>query len=230
MTPELRLKMKKIKLNQWLCLLFICVLSAVAVAADAAPIGSNPYVRQPAVEPAVEPAIEPVSEPVSEPVVAPLPAQNNPEVSDKRTLDDRVQALKKEVKSLNRDLFILEEELLFPSSTQVAIFLSIDVGEFFKLDSVQVKIDDKVVANHLYTKRELGALKRGGVQRLYIGNVKSGEHELIATFRGPGPNNREYRRGTTMKFKKGSAAKFMELRIMDATQKLQPEFVVKEWE
>ena len=210
--------MKKIKLNQWLCLLFICVLSAVAVAANAAPIGSNPYVRQPAVEP------------VSEPVVAPLPAQNNPELSDKRTLDDRVQALKKEVKSLNRDLFILEEELLFPSSTQVAIFLSIDVGEFFKLDSVQVKIDDKVVANHLYTKRELGALKRGGVQRLYIGNVKAGEHELIATFRGPGPNNREYRRGTTMKFKKGSAAKFMELRIMDATQKLQPEFVVKEWE
>ncbi|NOX93471.1 MAG: AraC family transcriptional regulator, partial [Gammaproteobacteria bacterium] len=124
----------------------------------------------------------------------------------------------------------LEEELLFPSSTQVAIFLSIDVGEFFKLDSVQLKIDDKVVANHLYTKRELGALKRGGVQRLYIGNVKAGEHELIATFRGPGPNNREYRRGTTMKFKKGSAAKFMELKIVDATQKLQPEFVVKEWE
>jgi len=216
--------MKKIKLNQWLCLLFICVLSAVAVAADAAPIGSNPYVRQPAVEPASE-VVE-----ASEAVEVSLPAQNNPEISDKRTLDDRVQALKKEVKSLNRDLFILEEELLFPSSTQVAIFLSIDVGEFFKLDSVQVKIDDKVVANHLYTKRELGALKRGGVQRLYIGNVKSGEHELIATFRGPGPNNREYRRGTTMKFKKGSAAKFMELRIMDATQKLQPEFVVKEWE
>ena len=153
-----------------------------------------------------------------------------PKVDAKKTLDERVQALKKDVKALNRDLFILEEELLFPSSTQVAVFLSIDVGEFFRLDSVQLKIDDKVVANHLYTKRELGALKRGGVQRLYIGNVKSGEHELIATFRGPGPNNREYRRGTTMKFKKGSAAKFMELKIVDATKKLQPEFVVKEWE
>jgi len=227
MTLELRLEMKNIKLNQWLCLLLVCILPIAALAVNAAPIGGNSDVPQS--ESVTEPV---VAEPVAtEPVTLPSSqVKNNPEVSDKRTLDDRVQALKKEVKSLNRDLFILEEELLFPSSTQVAIFLSIDVGEFFKLDSVQLKIDDKVVANHLYTKRELGALKRGGVQRLYIGNVKSGEHELIATFRGPGPNNREYRRGTTVKFKKGSAAKFMELKIMDVTQKLQPEFVVKEWE
>ena len=150
--------------------------------------------------------------------------------NDNRTLDARVQSLKKEVKTLNRDLFILEEELLFPSSTQLAVFLSIDVGNFFRLDSVQLKIDDKVVANHLYTKRELDALGKGGVQRLYLGNVKTGEHELIATFLGPGPNNREYRRGTTLKFTKGTAAKYMELKILDSSGKLQPEFVVREWE
>ena len=147
-----------------------------------------------------------------------------------RTLDEKVQSLKKEVKSLNRDLFILEEELLFPSSTQLAVFVSVDVGNFFRLDSIQLKIDNKIVANHLYTKRELGALERGGVQRLYLGNVKSGEHELIAIFSGPGPNNREYRRGTTIKFNKSSAAKYMELKIIDSSGKLQPEFVVKEWE
>lgn len=149
---------------------------------------------------------------------------------DNRTLDARVQELKKEVKSLNRDLFILEEELLFPSSTQLAVFLSIDVGNFFRLDSVQLKIDDKVVANHLYTRRELEALGKGGVQRLYLGNVKSGEHELIAIFSGPGPNNRDYRRGTTLKFTKDSAAKYIELKILDSSGKLQPEFVVREWE
>jgi len=148
----------------------------------------------------------------------------------RRTLDAKVQSLKKEVKALNRDLFILEEELLFPSNTQLAVFLSIDVGDFFRLDSVQLKIDGKVVANHLYTKRELGALKRGGVQRLYMGNVKSGEHELVALFRGPGPNNREYKRGSTIKFEKGSAAKYIELKIVDVTGNYQPEFVVKEWE
>ncbi len=211
--------MNYIKLKLFRCLLLSLLLVApmtILVAAEEVPLGSNPYVR--------DTAVPQEQEQVS------APAQISPPVNDNRTLDDRVQALKKEVKALNRDLFILEEELLFPSSTQVAIFLSFDVGEFFKLDSVQVKIDDKVVANHLYTNRELGALKRGGVQRLYIGNVKAGEHELIATFRGPGPNNREYRRGTTMKFKKSSAAKFMELKIVDVTKKLQPEFVVKEWE
>lgn len=182
--------------------LFVPMSMAASAEAGAEAVVSNPYVRK--------------------------PVDAKPEA--KKTLDSRVQALKKEVKALNRDLFILEEELLFPSSTQVAIFLSIDVGEFFRLDSVQIKIDDKVVANHLYTKRELGALERGGVQRLFMGNVKSGEHELIASFRGPGPNNREYKRATTVTFKKGSAAKFMELKIMDASRKLQPEFVVKEWE
>ncbi len=160
----------------------------------------------------------------------PVPAQAAPAPEDKRSLDARVQDLKKQAKALNRDLFILEEELLFPSNTQLAVFLSIDVGSYFRLDAVQLKIDDKVVANHLYTQRELDALERGGVQRLWLGNVKSGEHELIATFTGPGPNNRDYRRATTIKFKKGAAAKFMELKIVDVTSKLQPEFVVREWE
>lgn len=147
-----------------------------------------------------------------------------------QTLDGKVQSLKKEVESLNRDLFILEDDLLFPSSTQLAVFLSIDVGNYFRLDSVQLKIDNKLVSSHLYTRRELRALARGGVQRLYLGNVKTGEHELIAIFSGPGPNNRLYRRGTSVKFTKGPVAKYLQLKIYDSTGKLQPEFHVKEWE
>lgn len=146
------------------------------------------------------------------------------------SLDDKVQSLKKEVMNLNRDLLVLEEELLFPTNTQVAVFLSIDVGNYFHLDSVQLKIDDKVVANHLYTKQEDEALSRGGVQRLYLGNVKKGARELVAVFRGPGPNGREYKRATTHTFEKGSGPKYIELKITDVTRKLQPEFVVKEWE
>jgi len=145
-------------------------------------------------------------------------------------LDDKIQNLKKEVMKLNRDLFILEEELLFPTSTQVAVFLSTDVGNYFKLDSVQLKIDDKVVANYLYTNQEREALSRGGVQRLFIGNVKKGKREIVAVFRGPGPNGREYKRATTHVFEKGSGTKYIELKITDVSQKLQPEFIVKEWE
>jgi hypothetical protein len=146
-----------------------------------------------------------------------------------KDIDDDLQALKKEVMQLNKQLFILEEELLYPSSTQLAVFLSLDVGKFFTLDSVELRIDDKVVTNYLYTKRELEALARGGVQRLYLGNLHTGEHELTAVFVGVGPNQRDYQRATSMKFKKGKEVKYLELKIADIEQKQQPEFQVKEW-
>ena len=142
---------------------------------------------------------------------------------------DEVQNLKKQVLELNRDLFLLEEELLFPSNTQVSIFVSMDVGEFFQLDSVTLEIDGKEVANYLYTKRELEALVRGGVQRLHIGNLRSGEHELVAFFTGKGPHGRDYRRGATTVIKKGLGPKYVELKIVDQTKNFQPEFEVKEW-
>jgi len=145
-------------------------------------------------------------------------------------LDSRIQDAKGDVIRLNRDLLVLEEELLFPASTQVAVFVSMDVGKLFALDSVQVKLDDKVVSNYLYTPLEVQALHRGGVQRLYLGNLRAGEHELVAFFTGGGPHERDYKRGTTIKFDKSTDAKYIELRIKDSTGKLQPEFEVKVWQ
>jgi len=145
-------------------------------------------------------------------------------------LDDRIQELKGDVIRLNRDLLVLEEELLFPASTQVALFVSMDVGKLFDLDSVQIKLDDKVVTNYLYTPLEVQALHRGGVQRAYLGNLKAGSHEIVAFFTGKGPHDRDYKRGTTVKFDKGTDPKYIELRIKDSTGKLQPEFEVKVWQ
>jgi len=147
-----------------------------------------------------------------------------------QSLDQEVQALKKEVLDLNRELFVLEEDLLFPANTQVAVFVSMDVGDFFALDSVTLKVDNKEVANYLYTEREAQALLKGGVHRVYIGNLKAGDHELLALFTGQGPHVRDYRRGATIKLTKGVGAKYVELKISDRAQKEQPEFIVKEWE
>jgi hypothetical protein len=144
-------------------------------------------------------------------------------------LDGRVQDAKLDVIKLNRDLLVLEEELLFPANTQVALFVSMDVGKLFELDSVQVKLDDKVVASYLYTPLEVQALHRGGVQRVYLGNLRAGEHQIVAFFTGKGPHDRDYKRGTTLKFEKGTDAKYIELRIKDSTGKLQPEFDVRVW-
>ena len=147
-----------------------------------------------------------------------------------RSLDQDVQTLKKEVLDLNRDLFLLEEELLFPANSQVAFFISMDVGEYFELDSVNIKIDGKEVANYLYTAREADARIRGGVHRVHMANLKTGDHELIAIFTGKGPHVRDYRRGATITFDKGIGAKYLELEITDRVKKQQPEFVIKEWE
>jgi hypothetical protein len=146
------------------------------------------------------------------------------------TLESDIEALKKEVLSLNRDLFILEEDLLFPPNTQFSVFLSMNSGVFFSLDSVQLKIDDKNIANHLYTERELAALKRGGVQRLYIGNLPSGKHEIVAIFVGIGPKGRDYRRGSSIVIEKSSEPQFVEFTIADDTAKEQPRFDANIWE
>lgn len=171
-------------------------------------------------------ADEPTPAPTPTPVPTPAPAP----APDRSALDAEVQSLRREVVDLNRDLFMLEEDLLFPASTQIAVFVSMDVGTFFDLDSVQIKIDGKEVSNYLYTAREREALLRGGVQRIWVGNMKAGEHELVAFFTGQGTHERDYKRGATLTIDKGVGAKYVELRISDRVRKLQPEFVVRVWE
>jgi hypothetical protein len=181
--------------------------------------------------PAASPAAH--ATPASAPAAAgaAVPAGGAPEsATDTRGLDQDIQGLKKDVVDLNRDLFVLEEELLFPANTQVAVFISMDVGDFFLLDAVTLKIDQKEVANYLYTPREVEALAKGGVQRLYLGNLKAGPHELVAFFSGQGPHERDYRRGATLKFDKGIGAKYLELKINDRQRRQQPEFEIKDWE
>jgi hypothetical protein len=150
--------------------------------------------------------------------------------ADTRALDETVQDLKKDVVDLNKELFVLEEELLFPANTQVAVFVSMDIGEFFALDSLTLKIDNKEVANYMYTPREAEALLKGGVHRVYLGNLKVGEHQLVAFFSGKGPNARDYKRGANLKFEKGVGAKYLELKITDRQRRAQPEFAIKDWE
>jgi len=155
---------------------------------------------------------------------------SNDAAAGTRALDEQIQGLKKDVVDLNKDLFVLEEELLFPANTQVAVFVSMDVGDFFALDSVTLKIDNHDVSNYLYTPREVSALLKGGVQRLYVGNLKAGQHQLVAFFNGKGPHDRDYRRAANIRFEKGVGAKYLELKITDHQRAQQPDFEIKDWE
>ena len=211
----------------WTAWLVVVAIAAMAVthvaiaAAPALPPGTEAIAPAPAVATATEaaPSAEPATD-AEAPVAAP----------DTRALDEEIQSIKKDVVDLNRDLFVLEEELLFPANTQVAVFLSMDVGEFFALDTVELRVDDKQVTKYLYTPREAEALLKGGVQRLYLGNLRVGNHELVALFTGKGPNGQDYSRGAQLKFEKAVGAKYLELKISDRQRKRQPEFEIKDWE
>ena len=203
----------------WLAFLAILVMAVTHVATAAEQVAEAAPAAEPAAAAEETPAAEPATD-AEAPVAAP----------DTRALDEEIQSIKKDVVDLNRDLFVLEEELLFPANTQVAVFLSMDVGEFFALDTVELRVDDKQVTKYLYTPREAEALLKGGVQRLYLGNLRVGKHELVALFTGKGPNGQDYSRGAQLNFEKSVGAKYLELKISDRQRKRQPEFEIRDWE
>ncbi|MGB1060418.1 MAG: hypothetical protein ACPGZU_09840 [Ketobacter sp.] len=149
---------------------------------------------------------------------------------DPATMQQEMQQLKEKILQVNRDLFILEEDLLFPSSTQVNVFVSFDALEYFQLDGVTLKLNDRPISNHLYTERELKAMNRGAVQRLFTGNLPVGEHELVAVVTGVGPEGRDYKRAVSMAFEKSSGTKYIELKIEGDDLRKQPGFRLKQWE
>ena len=128
-------------------------------------------------------------------------------------LDEQVQDIKKDVLELTSELSRLEEKLLFPSNTQVSLFVSLNGDKGFVLDSMQIKVDNKVVAQHLYTYKEIEALRAGGVQRIYTGNIKTGDHPLVASFIGRTKSGNEYQRSENFTVTKAVGPKFVEIQI-----------------
>lgn len=150
--------------------------------------------------------------------------------ADDQSVAESVESLKKKVIRLNRDLFILEEDLLFPASTQFAVFVSLDTGQFLKLDAIKLKVDGEVVASYLYTERQVKALERGGMQRLYVGNLKTGTHEVTAFVEGIGPDNRAYKQAATVDFEKDTGTAALEIRIQDRSSDYQPSVSIVAWD
>lgn len=145
-------------------------------------------------------------------------------------IDTDIKKLKSQVIELNRDLLALEKDLLFSANTGINVFLSMNDGKLFQLDSVQLKIDDVVVSNYLYTSRGNKALSRGGVQKLYTGNLKPGEHEITAIFTGQGPDKKTVKQEARKTIKKSDKAQFLELKVIDISRKKHAEFLIKTWE
>ena len=143
-------------------------------------------------------------------------------------IDEQVQDIKKDVLSLTTELANLEEKLLFPSNTQISVFVSTTNNKDFELDGMQIKIDNKVVAQHAYTMKELDALRAGGVQRIYTGNVKTGSHNLEVSFIGREASDDEYKRSKVFKVVKKVGPKFVEIQIAGSSASNQT-VSLKDW-
>ncbi len=155
--------------------------------------------------------------------------ESNASTQSSTELAEQLEQLKSQVLQLNRELFILEEDLLFPASTQVALFVSVDTGKFFSIDSVEVKINDKDVAGFLYTKRQRQALEQGGIQKLYLGNLKIGQYQLTAIFTGIDSEGRLVKRAAEYQFEKYDETLMIELKVMDNTKTYRSQVVIEEW-
>lgn len=143
-------------------------------------------------------------------------------------LSRQIQNLKQGVLDLNRDLSLLERELLYPSS-ESAVFVSVDVGTPIRLVDVNLTLDGKHVGYHFYSEQEFTALTNGGIHRIFHGNLASGRHTLEATVTGYDPQGKDYQKTTTHTFTKGPGRKMLELRVVDDLSTMQHRFEFREW-
>jgi hypothetical protein len=126
-----------------------------------------------------------------------------------RSLDDQVQEIKSDVLGIGADLTRLEEKLLYPSNTQIAIFVSLAEGQPFRLDAMQINIDGRLATHYIYAFKELDALQHGGVQRIYTGNVPTGTHEIAVSVNGKTDSDKDFNRTATFSFSKGVEPKLL---------------------
>ncbi|HEB59724.1 MAG TPA: AraC family transcriptional regulator [Gammaproteobacteria bacterium] len=146
------------------------------------------------------------------------------------TLDAEIRALRQEIIDMNSELQAAEQDFLFPASTRLTVFVSMDTAKLFDLRSVEVRLDDRIVAHHIYSEREVYALQRGGMHQIYIGSIAPGQHELVAYFLGTDHKKRDYRRGVSHNFVKSEKPQFTELKITNIRSRRLPEFDVRIWE
>lgn len=143
-----------------------------------------------------------------------------------KSLDEQVQDVKTDTLSIATQMRLLEEKLLYPSSTQVAVFVSLGNAATFRLDSIEIQLDGKPAAQHLYTLRELEALQKGGVQRIYTGNVKSGEHSLQVLVTGKTMGGPGFRKTESFKFSKDVKSKVLEVNLVDSGDRM---ITLRDW-
>jgi len=146
-----------------------------------------------------------------------------------RSVIKEAEDLKKKLIQLNRELYFFEKELLYPTNTQLAVFLSLAPENSLVIDSIEILLDKKIVASYIYKENEISALKKGGIQRVFLGSLSDGAHNLTVKFNGQGANNRYFKREKKIKFTKENDAKYIQMMVSESRTTLEPLFKFKQW-
>ena len=143
-------------------------------------------------------------------------------------LDEQVQEIKSDVLDISQELSRLEEKLLFPSGTQVAVFVALPKGDMLRVDAVRLQIDGQLVAHYIYSARELEAMRKGGVQRIYVGNVSTGDHQLEVLVDGKIEGGADFSRTDHFSFHKEVKPKLLGLTLSGSASGTPP-IALEEW-
>ena len=146
-------------------------------------------------------------------LLAPVAAEDL-SIEDLRSLDDQVQEVKTELLNISAELNILEERLLYPSSTRLSVYLSMERRDDLQLRAIGIRINSERAANHIYGNEEAEALRKGGIQNLYRGNVAAGTHELSVTIVGKHEDGTDFRETSRHAFTKGAAPKALQITLV----------------
>ena len=148
---------------------------------------------------------------------------------DFQRLDTEVEQILNDVAALGAEMAILEESRELSSQNQLLVLVSMDHSAFFRLEAIQLNIDDRTVSYHQYEGAEQDALMKGGSQRLFWDDIPPGRHQLSVSLFGRVPNDPDFQREVTQMIVTGVGRRVVELRVATGANQAFPDFFVKEW-
>ncbi len=144
-------------------------------------------------------------------------------------IDREVQAIKQEMLDINRDLSLLEGELLYPPEHRLTVFLSLGSDTAMDIDALKIDLDGESLVHHRYSDAETEALRKGGVHKVYIGSIEKGEHVLRAQLSGMGRKDQAFDIVNSASFTKLQGTRYVELLVSESTLRGKPRLTIQSW-
>ncbi len=146
------------------------------------------------------------------------------------SINASVNAENTESSSTKNEITELQEILLNPDASQLAVLLSVNSPTTLTLNSVSIFLDKKEIKTYLYSERESQALLKNAMQKIYVGKLSEGEHTIKAQLSAIDENKLSHTISSSSKFTKTTVTTYVELDISKTEQQELPILNIKIWE